>query len=145
MLKSKTILSAVLTLALASVITSTPAQEVAIPDPGLDAAIREALGKPNGPLTEPDLLNLTQLDAHGRNITNLAGLEFAHNLTTLLLHLNQLTSFALPGAFTNLVILDLSANPLTNVSIPGGMTNLFELVIVGNPLAHLSLPADLTL
>jgi hypothetical protein len=58
-LKLKTILSAVLTLALISVLTTTPAQEVSIPDPGLNAAVREALGKPIGPLTETDLLGLT--------------------------------------------------------------------------------------
>jgi len=37
------------------------AQEVTIPDPGLNAAIREALDKPIGPLTEQDLLSLTNL------------------------------------------------------------------------------------
>lgn len=40
---------------------SSTAQEVFIPDPGLNAAIREALQKPAGPLTEQDLLRLTVL------------------------------------------------------------------------------------
>ena len=38
-------------LVLASFVTTTLAQEVQIPDPGLNAAIREALEQPNGPLT----------------------------------------------------------------------------------------------
>ena len=55
-------------LAFALFFGSATAQEVVIPDPGLDAAIREALQKPTGPLTEPDLLSLTHLDAPNRNI-----------------------------------------------------------------------------
>ena len=39
------------------------AQEVFIPDPGLNAAIREALQKPNAPLSPQDLLSLTSLNA----------------------------------------------------------------------------------
>jgi hypothetical protein len=35
----------------------TLAQEVSIPDPGLNAAIRDALQKPSGPLTQQDLLS----------------------------------------------------------------------------------------
>jgi len=35
---------------------------VSIPDPGPNAAIREALQKPTGPLAEQDLLNLTVLN-----------------------------------------------------------------------------------
>jgi hypothetical protein len=37
----------------------TAAFEVSIPDPGLNAAIREALQKPNGQLSQQDLLSLT--------------------------------------------------------------------------------------
>ena len=47
-------------------VESAVAQEVSIPDAGLNAAIREALQKPNGPLTEEDLLSLTDLDASRR-------------------------------------------------------------------------------
>jgi formylglycine-generating enzyme required for sulfatase activity len=142
-LKSKTILSAVLTLALISVINTAPAQEVSIPDPGLNAAVRETLQKPVGPLTEQDMLGLTVLNAHDRNISNLAGLEAARNLNTLLLFSNHLTNFFLPS-LTNLVSLNLSANSLTNVSLPGGMTKLFSLLIGVNALTQITLPSDLT-
>src|SRR5262245_27276224 len=87
-LKLKTKFAIVLTLALTSFIASAIAQEVIIPDPGLNAAIRQALEKPNGPLTETDLLGLTNLIADARNITNLAGLEAARNLTALSLQSN---------------------------------------------------------
>jgi hypothetical protein len=44
-----------LSLMLIVSIFSAHAQGVCIPDQGLDAAIREALQKPTGPLTEQDL------------------------------------------------------------------------------------------
>ena len=56
-------------------IASTMAQDISIPDPGLDAAIRETLQKPVGPLTGLDMSGLTNLDACCRSITSLAGLE----------------------------------------------------------------------
>src|SRR5262249_23950953 len=47
-----------------SIITFPPTPtEVSIPDPGLNAAVREALQKPSGPLTEQDLLGLEVLNA----------------------------------------------------------------------------------
>lgn len=50
-------------LALATFAVSTTAQEVIIPDADLNAAVCAALQKPNGPLTEQDLLGLTDMSA----------------------------------------------------------------------------------
>ena len=57
-------------LTLGSFTTSTLAEEVSIPDPNLNTAIRATLGKPAGPLTQADMLSLTNLSAIFRNITN---------------------------------------------------------------------------
>jgi internalin A len=72
----------------------THAQEISIPDPGLKAAILEALQKPGGPLTEQDLLTLTNLNASRRNVGSIAGLETARNLVSLDLQINRLTNFS---------------------------------------------------
>jgi hypothetical protein len=165
-LNLKPILSAVLTLAIASVLTTARAQEVFIPDPGLNTAIRDALAKPTGPLTEADLLSLTFLSAGGRSITNVAGLEAARNLgildldnnsitnfpiadaltnlTILDLFGNRLTSFSLTPASSKLTILDLAFNSLTDCSLPAGLTNLDTLFLEGNALTNFNLPAGLT-
>jgi hypothetical protein len=50
------------TLVSANLMVSTPPDEVSVPDPALNVAIREALQKPGGPLTEQDLLTLTNLN-----------------------------------------------------------------------------------
>jgi formylglycine-generating enzyme required for sulfatase activity len=143
MIKLITVIRVFLALALINTITTATAQEVIIPDSGLNAAVRAGLNKPSGPLTRQDMLNLTVLNAHDRNISNLAGLEAARNLNTLLLFSNHLTSFSLP-TLTNLVSLNLSLNSITNVALPAGMANLFSLILSDNPLAQLTLPADLT-
>src|SRR5215216_5820638 len=137
----KIFLRALVMLILSKGLTSTTfAQEVSIQDPGLNAAIRAALQKPTGPLSQQDLLSLTNLDASNRNITNVAGLEAARNLVSLHLEFNSLTNFALPTALTNLALLNLSVNPLIQCLIPSGLTNLSTLVIEGTPLRNFTLP-----
>src|SRR6516164_4886668 len=84
-------------LVLSCFVASALAQDVIIPDPGLDAAIRDALAKPVGPLTEQDLLRLIVLDASNRNVSSIAGLEAARNLVSLGLQGNRLTNFSLPN------------------------------------------------
>src|SRR6266566_9923981 len=133
-----------LVLALTSFAASTLAQGVTIPDPGLDVAIREALHKPVGPLTEQDMLGLTNLDASRRNVSNPAGLETARNLVSLNLQINQLTNFSLANTLTNLAVLDLSFNSLKNCSFPGGLMKLDTLILQSNQLNNLTFPAGPT-
>ena len=130
-------------LVVASFVTTTRAQEVQIPDPGLNAAIRAALLKPSGPLSQQDMLDLTVLSARSRNIGNLQGLEFAHNLTNLDLESNRLTNVAFPGGLTKLQFLDLSLNPLTNLTLSTDMTNLVSLELFSDLLTSLTVPAEL--
>ncbi len=119
------------------------AQEVFIPDAGLNAAVREALQKPAGPLSETDLITLTNLPAGGRGITSLQGLAVARNLSTLVLANNLLTNLDLPAGLGNLVQLDLANNSLTNLTLPPVATNLASLFLDGNPLVTVVLPEPL--
>ena len=145
--------------------TALAAQEVSIPDPALNAAVRAALQKSTGPLTEADLLGLTFLSAGGRSISNVAGLEFARNLSILDLDNNSITDFPIAAALTNLTILDLFQNQLTSFvlsnpppklnildvafnslaecHLPSGLTNLDTLFLEGNVLTNFDLPAGL--
>jgi formylglycine-generating enzyme required for sulfatase activity len=134
----------VLTVIVAGCMASADAQEVAIPDAGLNAAIRDALQKPNGPLTDQDLLNLTILDASRRGVLSIQGLEFARNLVSLNLEINQITDFSLPPALTNLAVLNVSLNSLTNSLLPGGLSKLASVTFEGNLLAGFSVAAGLT-
>jgi formylglycine-generating enzyme required for sulfatase activity len=164
-MKSKTIF-ALCGVGMTCFLLSAGAQEVSIPDPGLNAAIREALQKPNGPLTESDLLSLTNLSAGLRNISSVEGLESARNLRILDLDNNSITNFTIASVLTNLSILDLfnnhlgsfvlsnaspsitiidiALNSLVQCSLPDGLTNLDTLFLQGNALANFNLPARLT-
>ena len=130
-------------MAFISFATSTPAEEVFVPDPNFNAVIREALGKPNGPLTQADMLSLTNLGAIFRNITNVQGLEAAQNLVSLDLQDNRITSFDFPTNLTKLTVLDLSENRFPQLTLPG-LTNLTRLRLENGRLTNLSLSAGLT-
>ena len=100
MMSLRSIFSVSLAVILTGAVVSTRAQEVSVPDPGLNAAIREALQKPFGPLTEQDLVTLT-------------------NLTSLVLAGNQLTNLVLPSDLSQLVEIELGENNFdTETSVP---------------------------
>lgn len=130
-------------MALACLVFSASAQEVTIPDPGLNSAIREALQKPTGPLTQSDLLSLTNLLAGHRNISSVEGLENARNLRILDLDGNSITNFNLPAELMKLTQLDLSTNQLTELTLPPEASNLTALFVNGNPLTALVLSEPL--
>lgn len=119
-------------------------QDLVIPDPNFLAVIREALQKPVGPVTQSDMLRLTNLSAIFRNITNVQGLEAAENLISLDLQDNRITDFRLPTNLIHLVSLDLSENRFPQLTIPAGMTNLKTLRLETGTLTNLLVPAGLT-
>src|SRR6266536_2093765 len=114
----KTLSQIVRLMMLTCLMATTRAQEVSIPDPGLNAAIRDALQKPSGPLTEQDLLRLTNLNACCRSVSSVEGLQAARNLIGLDLDSNSLSNFAIANALTNLATLNLFNNYLTNFVLP---------------------------
>ena len=91
---------------------------VNIPDPNLEAAIREAIGKPTGPITEEDLQGITSLDAGGRGIEDLTGLEHCTNLQELRLWDNQIADISPLSGLNNLQLLHLCDNQIANISPP---------------------------
>jgi hypothetical protein len=140
--KIKTTFIVVQALFLTYFLTSAPGQSIFIPDPGLSVAIHEALGK-SSPLTQADMLNLTSLNASRRNISDITGLEAAHNLVSLHLEINHLSNVSIPATLTNLSVLDLSANPLLNCSLPSELMKLTSLTAEGCNLTNLTLPVTL--
>ncbi len=96
-----------------------PEEVVDFPDVNLAAAIRDALGLPAGaPITSHAMLNLTMLDAPGRGITDLTGLEYAINLTWL--HLGYVDAVVDGEPFTN---------PISDLSALAALTQLTELYL----------------
>ena len=120
------------------------AQVVEIPDPNLEQAIRETLNIPdNNPITQQEMLQLTELIAWQLNITNLTGLQYATNLENLQLWGNQIQDVTPLANLTKLRDLDLAYNTVESVQPIAGLINLQRLNLTINrvqditPLANL--------
>lgn len=109
-----------------------PQDSIAFADSSLEASIREALEKPNDPLTAEDLLALTRLAARERGITDLGGLERLKNLTILDVADNRIEDLSSLRELTQLTFLDLGGNRVKDVSPLQSLEALEILVLDGN-------------
>jgi len=146
-MKGGLILSAVCPLIAAlslSFINVIYGDEVTFPDPNLEAAIREALNKPEGPITDEDLAGLTELDASSRGITDLSGIENCLNLQSLYLGDNRISDITPLISLTGLKSLSLSMNLITNIDPLRNLVNLENLSLGSNRIWDLTPLSGLT-
>jgi hypothetical protein len=121
------------------------AQEgVNFPDPNLRAAVRAAIGKPDGPIYPADLEGLTFLDASERNIANLTGLEYCTDLRYLFLLNNQISGISPLAGLTGLERLFLGSNQISDISALLNLSNLIELGLWENQISNIAPLANLT-
>ncbi|MWC31068.1 transglutaminase domain-containing protein [Paenibacillus sp. MMS18-CY102] len=92
------------------------AQPVHFADSGLEAAIREAIGKPEGTITVGDISIIHSLDASKRKIQDLSGIEYMPQLIELNLTDNQAKSLKPLQYLTQLRTLKLKGNAASNYS-----------------------------
>lgn len=107
-------------------------ESVAFADSSLEAAIREALEKPTGALSEEDLLSLATLTATEAGIVDLSGLDQLRNLAILDLAQNEIADISLVRELTQLSLLDLAGNRVNDVSSLAGLASLQILVLESN-------------
>ncbi|MBN2182494.1 MAG: leucine-rich repeat domain-containing protein [Sedimentisphaerales bacterium] len=120
-------------------------QPVYFADKDLEDAIMEELGMTVGPVTQTDMLGLTQLIANISNISDLTGLEYAANLDELSLHNNfQISDLSPLSGLTNLTTLYLYGNNISDLSPLSGLTNLVTLYLYGNQISDVSALSELT-
>ena len=104
-----------------------------VPDPNLRQAIREALSLPDGvPLTQLEMLRLTELIALERNITDLTGLQYATNLEDLKLWSNQIQDLTPLANLTKLEQLALWRNEIQDLTPLANLTKLGDLDLAYN-------------
>jgi len=148
-----------------SVLANFEDEPVVFPDANLEAAIREAIGKPTGNICPSDLEGLTILNARSESIADLTGLEHCTGLRHLhlgwtqisdispLAELNNLRYLGLEGLqlsdispladLSYLKVLSIQQNQITDIS-PLANTDLTELYIYDNLIADISPLANLT-
>jgi len=119
-------------------------EPVAFADPNLEAAIREAIGKPTGPIYPSDLEGLTSVSASEKNIADLTGLECATSLTSLGLNDNQISDISPLANLTNLTELSLRYNQISDISPLTNLTSLTGLSLQYNQISDISPLANLT-
>jgi internalin A len=137
------------------------------PDKNLEAAIRDVLKhEPKVDLTDEKLQNVYILEASGKDIKDLTGLEKCKNLTQIKLDKNKISDIKALKDLTNLGSLDLSGNaikdiaPLANLKglqfidlsynqveklePLGGLTSLTSLYLGGNAIKDIGPLVTLT-
>ena len=160
-MKKITILTLSLLLTALVQLTTQPVQaEVSIPDDNLAVAIREALGLPTDAVITADaMLDLTRLEAEGRGIAALTGLEHAVNLTSLnlrgtwvvnefhtnpMFHTNPISDVSPLAALTQLTYLYLGDTAVSDVSPLAALTQLTWLYLDDTAVSDVSPLAALT-
>ncbi len=106
---------------------------VVIPDAGLQAAVREALNKPEGDIYASELAWLQELDAASRDIQDLTGLEYCTNLEALGLWDNQISDLSPLAKLTSLTWLTLAENQISDLSPLADLSKLTMLSLAGEP------------
>ena len=143
--RQKITLSLLLTILLGGVAF---AQVVEMPDPNLRAAVREALDIADRPEVKLDAAvlrrHLTGLDAGGRGISDLTGLEHATSLTTLFLHNNDISDLRALTPLVNLTFIRLHGNQIKDISPLSNLTELTTLPLDSNNITDISPLANLT-
>jgi len=119
---------------------------VAIPDPNLEVAIREAIDRPSGYIYQSDLSGstFTTLHADGSGIQYLTGLQYCTSLRYLYLDTNQISNISALAGLTSLKVLHLQANRVSDIHPLSGLTNLTDLRLYENQISDISPLADLT-
>ena len=147
-MKSLTFFTLVLLLTTALALLPANAQvapPVHIPDDNLAVAIREALGLPTDAVITADAMrNLTGLEAPGKEIADLTGLEHAVNLTALDLRDTGVSDVSPLSALTQLEVLHLGGTAVSDVSPLSALTQLTELGLRATAVSDVSPLANLT-
>src|SRR5438552_19015413 len=95
------------------------------PDKNLEAAVRAALHlEDKAELNDDKLKNLYILEAAGKEIRDLAGLEKCPNLALIKLSKNQVADVAPLKGLANLQSLDLAGNKVADVAPLAGLAKL---------------------
>ncbi len=121
--------------------------EPLFPDSGLEAAVRRqvfAKRESTEPLVEADVLNVSTIDARGRDITRLDGLEKCRSLAMLELAGNRITDLAPLAGLTRLQFLDVQSNRVENLAPLATLPTLQYLHLARNQVRDLDPLAGLT-
>lgn len=123
---------------------STQDFPVEFPDSNLEAAIRDALNKPNEQIMKSDLETITSFSAYNQEIINLEGIQNCTNLYHLDLSGNQIINISPLSSLTNLSVLYLGDNEIRDISYIGNCTRLTLIQLKFNHIEDISALSNLS-
>ena len=107
-------------------------------DPNLEAAVREAIGKPEGDMLPADVAGLKSLNAREWAIAKLDGIGQLTSLEELFLDSNHLSDISALSALTSLVILEIANSQVSDISALSPLTSLKHLYLPNNQIRDIS-------
>jgi len=127
----------ILVLIILLISVNTYQKTVRFSDSGLEEAVRDKINKPHLPLLRTELLQITHLDASGRGIKNLEGIENLRRLSVLNLRDNMIDDLSPIKALDKLKELDLRNNSVENLESISGLESLVKLNLRQNKISHI--------
>jgi internalin A len=124
-------------VAVLAVASARPPADSPFPDKNLEMAVRALIFEKRDPskeLTDEDLRKVFVLEAKGKGIKNLAGLEKCTNLQLINMAKNEVSDLAPIKGLTNLQSLDVSHNAISDIAALEGLTGLQYLEISDNQI-----------
>jgi Leucine-rich repeat (LRR) protein len=118
--------------------TSGCAGVITFPDPGLEAAVREAALRRTGVLRFEHVAAMRGLEANGRDIRDLSGLECFHELRSLWLGETHISDLSPLSGLTLLILLRLDGNSVSDLTPLSGLPVLETLFLNDNNIRDLS-------
>jgi Leucine Rich repeats (2 copies) len=140
------IVCAVLSVSMLSLISGATAQDSIFPDKNLEAVVRAyVFEKRNSdkPIVEADVVNISTIKGKSKGIKDLTGLEKCRSLALLDLAGNEITKIDAIAELKNIQSLDLSGNKLTDIKPIAGLLKLQYVELSGNQITDLSALAKL--
>ncbi len=140
------IVCAVLSISMLSLVSDLTAQNAIFPDKNLEAVVRSyVFEKRNNaqPLVEDDVVNISTIKGNNKGIQDLAGLEKCRSLASLDLAGNEITRVDAIAGLKNIQSIDLSKNKITDIAPIAGLTKLQYVQLSDNQITDLSPVAKL--
>ena len=111
---------------------------VVFSDAGLEAAIRDAVGKPTGDIHNTDVAGMTYLDASNRGISDLEGIQQCGDLEWIELRDNEIVDVSALASLTMLKAFDLRNNQIADISVLADMPNIWLLELSDNEIVDVA-------
>lgn len=118
--------------------TESESRDISFPDANFETLIREKLDKPEGNITEKDLLQIEDLYGHNRDIIDITGIEYCINLTALGLRWNNIVDISPIKDLNKINYIRLSYNDIIDISCLSGLTKIDELKLDNNNIEDIS-------